>query len=76
VKGWLARNRELERLLNELIHRLAADHGGVKPHSRQVVLDRLTEKFVSRLENLEIVVDVRFPIGMYHELCLNFARYA
>src|SRR6476660_8917928 len=71
----LARNGELERLLDQLVDRLATDHRWAEAHSGQNVLDCLGEEIVCRLQHLERVI-VRLAVAPHDELRLNFTRYA
>src|SRR4051812_21474297 len=70
VRGCLARNGELKRLLHQLVDRLTADHCRAETSPRQIVFDGLCEKLIGRLENLELI-HVGFPVAAHHELRLN-----
>src|SRR5436853_4171786 len=72
VKGFLTWNRELERLLNELVDGLPADHRRTEMHPRQHVLDRLREELVGGLQHLERV-HVGLAVISHDELRLNLS---
>src|ERR1700680_4108443 len=74
-RGWLAGNGKLERLLNELVDRLAADHRGAELHPRQNVLHRLCEQIIRRFQHLERI-QICFPRAADDELSLHLARNA
>src|SRR3954463_16493114 len=72
VRGCLARNCELERLLNQLVDRLAADHWGAEVHPGEDGLHRLREELVGGLQRLERI-HVGLAVIAHHELRLDFA---
>src|SRR5687767_6785149 len=71
----LAGNGKLERLLNQLIDRLAADHRGTESHSRKNILNRLREQLIGGLKHLELT-HVGFATAQHHKLCLNLSSDA